>query len=64
MRYRDVTELSRSAVISTIDRIVVKESDDIEVHFKFEEELSELTKYMEEKEDKRYDMRQLYEKSG
>ena len=62
-RYKDITELSRSAVISTIDRIVVKNGDDIEVHFKFEEELLELARYAEEKEDERDDMRQLYEKS-
>lgn len=64
VKYRDVTELSRSIVVSTMDRIVVNSADDVEVHFKFEEELSELTKYIEEKEEERDDMRQLYEKSG
>ena len=63
-RYKDITELSRSAVISTIDKIAVNDGDDIEVHFKFEEELLELARYAEEKEDERDDMRQLYEKSG
>ena len=64
MRFRDVTELSRSIVISTIDKIVVNSADDVEVHFKFEEELLELAKYVAEKEDEQDDMCQLYEKIG
>lgn len=64
MKYRDVTELSRSLVISTIDRIIVNAADDVEVHFKHEEELNDLTKYIAEKEDEENGMRQLYEKSG
>lgn len=45
-RYQNLTELSRSVVISTIDRIVVNDSKDVEVHFKFEDELNEIIQYV------------------
>ncbi len=45
-RYQNLTELSRSVVISTIDRIVVNDSKDVEIHFKFEDELNEIIQYV------------------
>jgi len=45
-RYQNLTELSRSVVISTIDRIVVNDSKNVEVHFKFEDELNEIIQYV------------------
>ena len=46
-KYRNITELSRSAVVALIDRVIVHKSNDIEVVFLFEDEMKSLTKYIE-----------------
>ncbi len=61
-RYKNMPELSRSVVISTIDRVVVNNSKEVEVHFKFEDELSEITKYLLAGEENIDDRSKLYQK--
>lgn len=51
-KYRKITELSRSIVISTLDRVVVNDSKDIEIHFQFEDQIAELVSLIETKNDK------------
>lgn len=41
-KYRDITELTRSIVVSTIESVVIHEDKMIEIHFQFEDELKEL----------------------
>ena len=51
-KYRKITKLSRSIVISTLDRVVVNDSKDIEIHFQFEDQIAELVSLIETKNDK------------
>lgn len=51
-KYRTITELSRSIVISTLDRVVVNDSKDIEIHFQFEDQIAELVSLIETENDK------------
>ena len=50
-KYRKITELTRSVVISTIERIIIHDDKMVEIHFQFEDELKELLEIsMERKE--------------
>lgn len=51
-KYRTITELSRSIVISTLDSVVVNDSKDIEIHFQFEDQIAELVSLIETENDK------------
>lgn len=46
-KYRNITELSRSAVVALLDRVIVHNSDDIEVVFLFEDEMKNFTECLE-----------------
>ena len=62
-KYKGLSELSRSMVISTIDRVVINDAKDIEVHFKFGDELSQIVQYtLEDESGGSYDWSKLYEK--
>ena len=45
-KYRNLTELSRSAVVALIDKVIVNDSKDIRVVFSFEDELQSMMKYI------------------
>ena len=46
-KYKNITELSRSAVVALLDRVIVHKPNDIEVVFLFEDEMKSLAKYIE-----------------
>lgn len=48
--YRNITELSRAAVVTLIDRVIVHHPNEIEVIFLFEDEMKSLAKYIEPEE--------------
>jgi len=50
-KYRDITELTRSVVISTIDNVVIHDDKMVEIHFQFEDELNELLEVSMEREE-------------
>lgn len=50
-KYRLVNTLTRSMVVSTIEKIVVYSDKSIEVHFQFEDEVNELMELSEEREN-------------
>lgn len=50
-KHRNITELTRSVVISTIDSVVIHDDKMIEIHFQFEEELNELLEVSMEREN-------------
>ena len=46
-KYRNLTELSRSAVVALIDKVIVNDSKDIRVVFSFKDELQGMMKYID-----------------
>ena len=50
-KYRGVTELTRSLVVSTIDHITICSKTEIEIHFQFEDELNELLEIAGERQE-------------
>lgn len=63
-QYQNLTELSRSVVISTIDRVVVSDEKEVEVHFKFEDELNEIIQFVIAEEADENGRCELHEKTG
>jgi DNA invertase Pin-like site-specific DNA recombinase len=63
-RYQNLTELSRSVVISTIDRVVINDAKEVEVHFKFEDELNEIIQFVLAEEADENGCCKLHEKTG
>ena len=64
-KYRGLTELSRSMVISTIDSVIINDARQIEVRFKFGDELNEIIRYtLEEDAGEPHGWGELYEKSS
>jgi hypothetical protein len=63
-RYQNLTELSRSVVISTIDRVVINDAKEVEVHFKFEDELNEIIQFVIAEEADENGCCELHEKTG
>ncbi len=51
-KYRNIKKLSRAVVIALIDKVVIVNAKEIEVHFLFEDEINELIKYTEEQSQK------------
>ena len=50
-KYRNITELTRTVVVSTIESVVIHEDKKMEIHFQFEDELKELLEItLEQKE--------------
>ncbi len=47
-KYRNLTELSRSAVVSLVDKVVIQDSQNINVVFAFEDELQNMLKYVDD----------------
>ena len=50
-KYRSVTQLTRSLVVSTIERVVIHSKTEIEIHFQFEDELRELLEIAGERKE-------------
>lgn len=44
-QYRNIKSLDRKTVVMLIDRIVVYSTDRIEIHFNYEDEITEFVKY-------------------
>ena len=50
-KYRDISELTRSVVISTIESVVIHDDKVVEIHFLFEDEVNELLEIAEERSE-------------
>lgn len=52
-KYRNINKITRPIVVALISKIVIINSNQIEIHFLFEDEMAELIKYVEtgKKED-------------
>lgn len=64
-QYRNIKSLDRKTVVMLIDRIVVYSTDRIEIHFNYEDEITEFVKYAFANGDllrkvESYEMRKLY----
>ena len=44
-QYRNIKSLDRKTVVMLIDRIIVYSTDRIEIHFNYEDEITEFVKY-------------------
>ena len=49
-KYRDITELTRSVVISTIKQVLIHEDKTVEIHFLFEDEMKQLMELSQERQ--------------
>ena len=64
-KYRGITELSRSMVVSTIDSVIISSAKEVEVRFKFGDELSEIIRFTSEEDaGGSNDWSELHEKSS